>query len=321
MSRAPLNVSREMKLLLLLLLMVALIGLWYVWTGNRNAEQAATTPVTNGPAQAGTPNTSQTNNPNVPSAPGLGEGSTQTNGQNGAAGTPPITVQPEGPVEVEVIPPFPASSASGEQPSAPPTPDGINPQGELAGVPSSNPFQPLSVEREGGTTSTPSVGNANTPADQGSAPTNSGTYGNALGQNGGVLPITPVPGTPAAGSSVGGLPSIPGGNGASSIDAAAPTSPATVPSTTITPPATAGQNTGAPQSGGTQSGGTQNSGGQSSPARNPTAQTPTPQGSVTPLPTDQRPFAPDRAGKMATERARRPPRTAPPPRPGRPLPA
>ena len=316
MSRAPLNVSREMKLLLLLLLMVALIGLWYVWTGNRSAEQAANAPVTSGPAQAGTPDTNPTSSTDVPGAPGTDAGRAQTNGQtpaqttgqaNGqpdAAGTPPITVQPEGPVEVEVIPPFPASSASGEQPSAPSTPDGINPQGELAGVPITNPFQPLNVERAGGATGTPSIADPNTPAAEGngsgSAPTTGGTTGNALGQNGGVLPITPVPGTPAAGGSLGGLPSIPGADGATSIDAAPPTSRATVPSTTITPPATtspstAGRNTATPQAGGAQSGGAQNSGGQTSTTRNPTAQNsaaqnPTTPGRVTPLPTDAAPI-------------------------------
>lgn len=311
MSRAPLNVSREMKLLLLLLLMVALIGLWYVWTGNRSADQAANAPVTSGPAQAGTPDTNPTSSTDVPGAPGTDAGRAQTNGQtpaqttgqaNGqpdAAGTPPITVQPEGPVEVEVIPPFPASSAGGEQPSAPSTPDGINPQGELAGVPITNPFQPLNVERAGGATGTPSIADPNTPAAEGngsgSAPTTGGTTGNALGQNGGVLPITPVPGTPAAGGSLGGLPSIPGADGATSIDAAPPTSRATVPSTTITPPATtspstAGRNTATPQAGGAQ-----NSGGQTSTTRNPTAQNsaaqnPTTPGRVTPLPTDAAPI-------------------------------
>ncbi|MFC4426151.1 hypothetical protein [Deinococcus navajonensis] len=197
MTRAPLKLSREMKILLVLLLMVALIGLWYVLTGNRNADEAVTTPPAagQGNAGAGTPAAgSGTGTDNGGQASSGSAGTGQDTSTPGSADTTPLSVAPDGPVDVEVIPPFPVNEAgdvaAGEV-TAPPA--GINPNTVLAGVPGSNPFRPLRLEAAGdagaGTSGTPAPSGSSTGAvtpvpsfDTGStdtSPLNSGSGSNS----------------------------------------------------------------------------------------------------------------------------------------------
>lgn len=149
MSRAPLKLTREAKLLLLLLLMVGLIGLWYVWTNNRAAEDLASqppvTPVTGGSNPDTVPVT-----PNTPVAQAPGEGGSAT--PEGS-----LPVQPDPQVQVEEIPPFPtgedasapvAEEAPTEAAAQPEVPTGINPEGVVGAAPAANPFRPLALARD-----------------------------------------------------------------------------------------------------------------------------------------------------------------------------
>ncbi|QFP77340.1 hypothetical protein [Deinococcus sp. AJ005] len=319
MTRAPIKLSREMKLLLLLLLMVALIGAWYVWTNSRTlvapssptgttgtgtdpqalpstgadpatGTAAGTAPGDTAPgndgvaatgegtasdpssdpasatgntpangaatssqpgsqpgtptANAGQPSTS----PNTGAAPdgtGLGNGadtvplipSSGASGQNGTgtgnvgAGNPgALAVQPNRPVEIEVIPPFPTP----EVPSAPDgtaTPGGINPQASIASVPRNNPFRPLSVDpsTQAGAQNAAAPVAASGLAGSG-RPSNpqASTSGGSVqttpitpSTNAGPLAISPIPGaggsTGVTSGSTSGLPSIPGGDGSTGL--------------------------------------------------------------------------------------------------------
>lgn len=178
MTRAPVKLSREMKMLLMLLLMVALVGLWYVWDSNRNAAGRVT-----GQTPAPQPTTQ------VPVAPtGNPGGTTTKSGKPGGSGGVAVQGGDQNSVQVTNIPPFPTggtatnsttatgpNSASGNTNAMPSTGDkpvtagnGINPEGTLAGVPSNNPFRPLSLGAGGAaptaTSSTPPASTSNTTA-------------------------------------------------------------------------------------------------------------------------------------------------------------
>lgn len=208
MTRAPVKLSREMKLLLGLLLLVAAIGLWYVLT-NRGAapDDTAVTPGTT----TGTP---VTPGDTVPVTPPEQSGSTGQDGQGSG-------VQSGGQVDVEVIPPFPTgdTAATPTQPEpadTPPTPAGINPAGTLATVPGNNPFRPLAIE-DNGQPSTP----APAPSAPASTPSASAPVASAP-------TVTPIPSTgavglsplPSSGNDTGGalpVPTIPVTDGTPSV--------------------------------------------------------------------------------------------------------
>lgn len=206
MTRAPVKLSREMKVLLGLLLLVAAIGVYYLLT-KPSAEDLASQPPP--PVVAGGPGDDTI--PVTPAEPDPAAGE-----------TPGVSVQPDAEVEVEVIPPFPtedtvtdpASPAPGD---VPPTPAGINPEATLASVPSNNPFQPLQVTEAdsapAGQTPAPTPG---TPGTTASVPEPITPAVDPLGSTGGPLAISPVPGANGADSSDGGavpVPVIPGGDG------------------------------------------------------------------------------------------------------------
>ncbi|MDK2011055.1 MULTISPECIES: hypothetical protein [unclassified Deinococcus] len=209
MTRAPVKLSREMKLLLGLLLLVAAIGLWYVLT-NRGAapDDTAVTPGTT----TGTP---VTPGDTVPVTPPEQSGSTGQSGQGSG-------VQSGGQVDVEVIPPFPTGDTAStttqpEQTDTPPTPAGINPAGTLAAVPGNNPFRPLTIEGDGQTASTPTTA----PSSPASTPSASSPVASAP-------TVTPIPSTgavglsplPSSGNDTGGalpVPTIPVTDGTPSV--------------------------------------------------------------------------------------------------------
>ena len=206
MTRAPVNLSREMKVLLGLLLLVAAIGVYYLLT-QPSADDLASQPQP--PVVAGGPG-----DDTIPVTPAEPD---PTTGE-----TPGVAVQPDAQVEVEVIPPFPtdgvatdpAAPAPGD---APPTPAGINPEGTLAAVPGNNPFRPLQVTGDdsapAGQTPAPTPVAPDTTA---SVPTPVVPAVDPLGSTGGPLGISPLPGANGSESSSGGavpVPVIPGGDG------------------------------------------------------------------------------------------------------------
>ncbi|PTA67309.1 hypothetical protein [Deinococcus arcticus] len=208
MTRAPVKLSREMKVLLGLLLLVAAIGLWYILTSQRSAGDDLT---------ATQPPVSTEPGTTVPVAPDP-EDNPQGN---------PDTVQPDGTVDVEVIPPFPTGGApdpDAEPTDVPPTPGGINPDTALSSVPGNNPFRPLEVkatEGAAGTTTTgptPAPVAVNTPDQSAGQPTGSVT---PITSTGGALGLGPLAGSEgdSSGSSSGPIPvpQIPGGDGAPSV--------------------------------------------------------------------------------------------------------
>lgn len=258
------------KTLLLLLLMVALIGLWYVWTSNRSADESTVSTTTS------TTETSEGSASTESTSSEAAQGGAATGSETGAA-TPenaPLGVSPDGPVDVEVIPPFPVQVGSSAQTDVPVVPKGINPDTALAGLPSSNPFRPLRLDpRDSGTTASATPAQAtqnntaqapdnlelNPPVNPARGPVSTG---NAAGSDisSGPVAITPIPGAggavsvPSASVSGGALPTpiIPGADGSTgsaggvSVPGVAvtplPTSSATVrpPSVTVRPPSVTG---------------------------------------------------------------------------------
>ncbi|GGO39916.1 hypothetical protein [Deinococcus humi] len=262
MTRAPIKLSREMKLLLLLLLMVALIGAWYVWTNSRAASalpEQGSAPSSAGSAETGTdaiePETGSTaaetttsgaNNgtatadrtpaaaaalpgtdTGLPSDRPVASGSGETD--PGSAGTPgTLAVQPNRPVEIEVIPPFPTPEVSDAVSTDSTTPGGINPQASIAAIPSNNPFRPLKLDESAQTTASTSV-SVSTPItpDRTSIPSSSGDQNSDVQitpitpSSAGPLAITPIPGAGgsvrASSGSLSGLPVIPGGDGSTGL--------------------------------------------------------------------------------------------------------
>ncbi|GGL66212.1 hypothetical protein GCM10010840_00170 [Deinococcus aerolatus] len=255
MTRAPIKLSREMKLLLLLLLMVALIGAWYVWTSSQTA--GALSPATTGAGDAvaqtdgaqtnGAPADPATGDgaagagtgepPATPDTPGTaGTGTTlstvplapagNASGQDGADNT--LTVQPNRPVEIEVIPPFPTPDLSGDgAPTS--TPGGINPQASVAAVPGKNPFRPLNLDPSAQNSSTQDPASrpaaATPPVSASSGPDGSGQNDSIEttpvtpilpGSTAGPLALSPIPGAVGSGPVTNGLGSLSPIPGASS---------------------------------------------------------------------------------------------------------
>lgn len=253
MTRAPLKLSREMKLLLLLLLMVALIGAWYVWTNSRTTgalPAQGTAPSTTGASEGSaepealgaegnaTPAPASGTDAGTPAAGSTPVTETGLSTGNPAAGTVPVTagsgesaqdgagtlaVQPNRPVEIEVIPPFPTPEVSGSADADATTPGGINPQASVAAVPSNNPFRPLNLAQS-------AQAAASEPVTADSAPISSPS--DDQGQNdvpftpvtpstAGPLALSPIPGaggsTSVTSGSLSGLPTIPGGDGSTGL--------------------------------------------------------------------------------------------------------
>ncbi|MGM9320016.1 hypothetical protein [Deinococcus aquaticus] len=258
MTRAPVKLSREMKLLLLLLLMVALIGLWYLLTNRSASDELA-------------------NQPQPPAVTGGGPGDdtipvtpapTPETGTETPSTTPGVAVQPDAPVQVEVIPPFPTDGSATDPTTTdvPPSPSGINPEAALASVPGNNPFRPLQLDASasaGGDSSTPATTPVSTPSaalpEPVTVPTNPDSFGSADGP----LAITPLPGTSSGSvSGAGPLPvsPIPGGDG-STGSAASPVVVTPLPGGTEPVVITPGTGNGTTGSSGTGSNGSNGAGG------------------------------------------------------------
>ncbi|GGM10710.1 hypothetical protein [Deinococcus aerophilus] len=261
-QKAPTKVSavalsREMKLLLLLLVMVALIGAWYLWTSSRDAEElagpqpdgAASAPASSGPRPTPAP---------VPQTVPVAPAGTPS---DASAPSPALTVEANGPVEVETIPPFPTAP---EETAPPAAPSGINPQAVVATAPSANPFRPLNLDEQPGSAAAPAptiapVPTASAPvsvprpaAPVALSPVNTaGTGPLALspipGASGSVSVASgPVSGAPIADSPISGgalpIPVIPGGDGSAALPspanpmAATPAVPAPAPAPVVVPP-------------------------------------------------------------------------------------
>ncbi|WP_309570171.1 hypothetical protein [Deinococcus sp.] len=243
MTRAPVKLSREMKLLLLLLLMVGLIGLWYVLTNKpatTDLSQQPTSPTATG---SGTGTGTTTGTATTPAT-----GTTDVGNPDAVPITPPtvatpdsavtpLTVQPDSQVQVETIPPFPTDGTTAATPAPAPTtaPGGINPDGIVSATPGSNPFKPLSLDASAdgngapATTGSPAVtAPTSRPATTGQVTTTIpaqpvASTVDSLGNAGGPLGLSPIPGADGtvSGSSApvsGGalpVPVIPGGDGSS----------------------------------------------------------------------------------------------------------
>ncbi|MFC6748678.1 hypothetical protein [Deinococcus aquaticus] len=257
MTRAPVKLSREMKLLLLLLLMVALIGLWYLLTNRSASDELANQPqppaVTGGPGDDTIP---------VTPAP------TPETGTETPSTAPGVAVQPDAPVQVEVIPPFPTDGSATDPTTStdvPPSPSGINPEAALASVPGNNPFRPLQLDASasaGGDSGTPATTPVSTPSaalpEPVTVPTNPDSFGSADGP----LAITPLPGTSSGSvSGAGPLPvsPIPGGDG-STGSAASPVVVTPIPGGTEPVVITPGTGNGTTGSSGTGSNGSNGAG-------------------------------------------------------------
>lgn len=233
--------SRELKILLGVLALGAAVAGWYVLSGagtpadtaaTATTPPATTTPVRSGTGQAGAgqvgsgqAGTGQTGagqtttgqatpvTPGTEVVPGVTAGSGSTTGSPGGTGTAPAPSvtggTSGGPVNVAQVPFLnpqgsqvqdPASGATG-------TPAGINPQDPLAAVPTSNPFQPLTVVNTNAPvgTAVPQAGSS------GSGPANGNTAqvanNSGTGNSRNTLPVAgavPLPNVPIAGVNGGG---------------------------------------------------------------------------------------------------------------------
>ncbi|WP_407538362.1 hypothetical protein Q0M94_09455 [Deinococcus radiomollis] len=222
--------SRELKILLGVLALGAAVAGWYVLSGagtpadmaTATIPPATTTPAqsgqavgtgqtTTGPAGAGQAGTGQAApvSPGTEVVPGVtaGTGSAAGSSGTGSAQAPSVTGGTSGgPVNVPVVPPLNPQGSQGQNPAggATGTPAGINPEDPLAAVPTSNPFQPLTVVNTNAAVGTgapqvASVAGSSTAAQAGSRPNNgSGSSGSAMPVAGAV----PLPNVPIAG--VGG---------------------------------------------------------------------------------------------------------------------
>ena len=242
--------SRELKILLGVLALGAAVAGWYVLSGagtpadtaTATVPPATTTPVQNGtgqPAtgqagtgQAGTGQTTPvtpgtvtpgTVTPGTEVVPGVtaGTGSAAAAGSSGTTGTaqaPSVTGGTSGgPVSVAQVPFLNPQGSQGQDPAggAASTPVGINPEDPLAAVPTSNPFQPLTVVNTNPAVGTgaPQVasntasGATGTSAQGGNNPTPTPNTNSGAGSSGTTLPVAgavPLPNVPIAGISSGG---------------------------------------------------------------------------------------------------------------------
>ena len=263
MSRAPLTLSREMKIGLIALLMLALLGGWLVMN---NRQQAALEPMPTPP-------------PVVDSTSSQGKGTdTAAAGQTGTTGSAQgkadgtQTSIPEAPGatgsssgEAVTAPPFAVTDPNGStpDPTVPtPIPSGINPDTPLMSLNGHNPFRPNELEAEEGSTQASEItasqpsGAGETPAVTISQPsssasqindalatTNSGTIPvsaipgannseSSSSSDSGVVPATPIPGTTVTTPN----PTIPSRTTSSGSSGASRTSAANTPSSTISIP-------------------------------------------------------------------------------------
>ncbi|MFC5847346.1 hypothetical protein [Deinococcus petrolearius] len=188
-----LNLTREMKLVLVLLLMVALIGGWFVVTNRSAPDPVAATP-------AAQPGEAQ---PTASTAAPARSGETGTAAP--AASTPLAT---GGQIEVATLPPFPVPGAAASGAALTPAPGGINPDQALLTLGASNPFRPLQLAPvEGsGPPATPSA-DAAASQDTGTAPAGAQATGPItvpqeaapvarVPAPAAPVPVTPVPVTP-----------------------------------------------------------------------------------------------------------------------------
>ncbi|MFC3831926.1 MULTISPECIES: hypothetical protein [Deinococcus] len=226
MTRAPVNLSREMKLLLLLLLMVGLIGLWYVLTNKPATTELSQQPPATGTAGTGGGTTPATGGTDVGNPDAVPVATPDTASPD--ASGPALDVQPDSQVQVETIPPFPTDDVVTETPAPEPVvPDGINPDGVIAATPGINPFKPLSLDQSATAAtntrpSTPAPVSTTDGAVTASVPARPvAPQVDSLGQGGGALGLSPIPGAAGSvdvesGSVSGGalpVPVIPGADG------------------------------------------------------------------------------------------------------------
>lgn len=213
MTRAPVTLSREMKILLTALGLMALLGGWLVWSNQKqHTETVVTTPVVT-PANT-TPNTT------------TGQGGT-TKVEAGAgkqAGTTTVPVAPstgvganDGKTEVATVPPFPVTDPNGSTPDPTvlvPVPSGINPNQPLNSLNGRNPFTPLKIDNTGVTAAQPTTPapTVNTPGVTIQRPTSTpAQIDSALGRTGGALPVPQIPTTatvPSIPTKSGSKPSV-----------------------------------------------------------------------------------------------------------------
>lgn len=201
------RLSREMKLVLAIFLLLSLLGAWFVWTGNRAADELAqpeppqTDPAQAVPvesAQAGAAQTGAAATPPAGSSPATPEAATAQ-----APSPTPVEVAPGGQVEVPVIPAFGTleDPDAGPQAEAIPAPGGINPDTALAALPGVNPFRPLALEGDGQTAEAQSAARVTPPAAPVAqapaiSPADPGSDGAST--SGGPLALSPLPGTAAS---------------------------------------------------------------------------------------------------------------------------
>lgn len=218
MTRAPVTLSREMKILITALGLVALLGGWLILNNRQQADSSATPPVnTTTPVTTTTPGTTGT----AGSTPGTSTGTgntgtdTATSGTGAAQGTatgsgtlPPVTsgvsVTGDGKTEVATLPPFPVTGPNGTTPD--PTlvaavPRGINPDQPLNSLSANNPFRPFRVTPGPGATATAqptSSVTASTPTSSSGPVTISRPSASESEINGalagGALPVPTIPG-------------------------------------------------------------------------------------------------------------------------------
>ncbi|WP_291424950.1 hypothetical protein [Deinococcus sp.] len=210
MTRAPVTLTRETKLLLSALGLLAVLGGWTVWNSSHQTQQitSSVTP----PAQTATKPGQVTTTPQ--GKPGQTVPATTTPGDNttGTGNTGTVNVAPKtaaGKTDVVTAPPFPATAPDGS--TADPTvvvapPTGINPNQPLNGLNGRNPFKPLKVNTENQPQSTAPV---NTSASTAPAPvtisrpsSSASQIDSALASTpdssaGGALPIPRIPTTTA----------------------------------------------------------------------------------------------------------------------------
>lgn len=200
MSRAPVTLSREMKIGLIALLMLGLLGGWFVVNSNRAAQDMATvnppvttpaTPSTSGSTVSGNTDASGTN----------ASGTTGTDGTASGTGT-----------EVVSAAPFPVTDPNGSTPdptALPPKPSGINPDTPLLGLNGHNPFRPLRLDEKaladaGRITPPTSAAAVSTPSVTITRPSSSPQQINdalaSSGNSSGAIPVSRLPGTSSAGA-------------------------------------------------------------------------------------------------------------------------
>lgn len=143
MSRAPITLSREMKLGLVALLMLALLGGWLVMN-NRRAADTVVTPE---------PVTTSSQNNTAGQAGNTAQGNAQSSGST--AQVPSAGTSTGNQASVVTAPPFPVTDPNGStpDPTVPvPTPSGINPDTPLLSLNGHNPFRPVKLDAPDGTT-------------------------------------------------------------------------------------------------------------------------------------------------------------------------